>query len=491
MNCLWDNSDCPTQDTDIGPVEVEVCGQILSWGSIESRQTPSKTVWSFRYYPCMIKILRAPTDFICKINGVNAPLNLSAVFFSGANEYSIDVQCMPMEDYSPCKDEILIAMVADPNTPNILLLPSSSSLDYQHWNLRIPIPTTYPVRIDPERIWYSCGAMSNHTISYGGAAYGITPIAPWSKAPSWLPNGLTGTSAIFVSSSSETIFIIDNFPSSTEPYILEVVSAVQGSVGTATIYIEHQCMGRYPYACPYYGRENKGQSWKPGDAWNTGEVLVFEFVPQGDVIRVHATGDWGIIAMRLRSKSAATSGGGGGAKPGALIGGIIGGVAFIIGFCIYCYYKQKCKSSDNDKSLPKPTPMDEIKSSSSSISSPSEIEHVAHVSTPSFSKTLLVSALRPSPYQQQHRIQQAPPCGGCGAVVPDGALFCMRCGAKQTTCPECGVRQVAGATFCGRCGTALEDAGPIPVQNPDPSAPPPPGVQDAAPPYVPGGPLEV
>jgi class 3 adenylate cyclase/predicted ATPase/Tfp pilus assembly protein PilF len=47
-------------------------------------------------------------------------------------------------------------------------------------------------------------------------------------------------------------------------------------------------------------------------------------------------------------------------------------------------------------------------------------------------------------------------CAGCGTTNPDGARFCMSCGAALApSCPSCGVENPPGARFCTACGTEL------------------------------------
>ena len=49
-------------------------------------------------------------------------------------------------------------------------------------------------------------------------------------------------------------------------------------------------------------------------------------------------------------------------------------------------------------------------------------------------------------------------CPECGEPVPNGAKFCMACGAKmekQEVCPACGEPIVKGAKFCLNCGRRL------------------------------------
>ena len=50
-------------------------------------------------------------------------------------------------------------------------------------------------------------------------------------------------------------------------------------------------------------------------------------------------------------------------------------------------------------------------------------------------------------------------CARCGTENPDGARFCMRCGAALTMrCPACGAENPLDAHFCVRCGTPLAAA---------------------------------
>ncbi len=53
-------------------------------------------------------------------------------------------------------------------------------------------------------------------------------------------------------------------------------------------------------------------------------------------------------------------------------------------------------------------------------------------------------------------------CKNCGAILPDGAMFCTKCGvsrskAKKTppVCPGCGAFVSAGMAFCPECGEKL------------------------------------
>ena len=45
-------------------------------------------------------------------------------------------------------------------------------------------------------------------------------------------------------------------------------------------------------------------------------------------------------------------------------------------------------------------------------------------------------------------------CPSCGKPVPEGAKFCMFCGAPMA-CPKCGSALVPGAKFCSNCGQKL------------------------------------
>ena len=62
-------------------------------------------------------------------------------------------------------------------------------------------------------------------------------------------------------------------------------------------------------------------------------------------------------------------------------------------------------------------------------------------------------------------------CAGCGEENPDGAKFCMSCGAAQAApaCPSCGEENPPKAKFCLDCGTPLASVAPAP---PSPAAPP-------------------
>src|SRR5215213_4492464 len=48
-------------------------------------------------------------------------------------------------------------------------------------------------------------------------------------------------------------------------------------------------------------------------------------------------------------------------------------------------------------------------------------------------------------------------CASCGTENPDGARFCMSCGAAlERRCPSCGTPAPADARFCMSCGSALD-----------------------------------
>lgn len=50
-------------------------------------------------------------------------------------------------------------------------------------------------------------------------------------------------------------------------------------------------------------------------------------------------------------------------------------------------------------------------------------------------------------------------CPNCGNEVPDGALFCMKCGTKlaeEHCCPNCGAKLDSEALFCMKCGTKVK-----------------------------------
>jgi class 3 adenylate cyclase/tetratricopeptide (TPR) repeat protein len=52
-------------------------------------------------------------------------------------------------------------------------------------------------------------------------------------------------------------------------------------------------------------------------------------------------------------------------------------------------------------------------------------------------------------------------CPKCGTANPEGAKFCMECGASSTqTCPHCASSLPAGAKFCFNCGHQMATAAP-------------------------------
>ena len=61
-------------------------------------------------------------------------------------------------------------------------------------------------------------------------------------------------------------------------------------------------------------------------------------------------------------------------------------------------------------------------------------------------------------------------CQACGTENPDGARFCMACGAGlERGCPACGTPAPAEAKFCMACGASLDDAAgaPAPADRPE------------------------
>ena len=55
----------------------------------------------------------------------------------------------------------------------------------------------------------------------------------------------------------------------------------------------------------------------------------------------------------------------------------------------------------------------------------------------------------------------------CDVDTPDGAKFCIECGALlKLRCPHCGADTLPREKFCAECGT------PLTVQSPAPPAPP-------------------
>jgi Double zinc ribbon len=68
-------------------------------------------------------------------------------------------------------------------------------------------------------------------------------------------------------------------------------------------------------------------------------------------------------------------------------------------------------------------------------------------------------------------------CPRCEADTPDGAKFCIECGASlRPRCPQCGADTLPRAKFGGACGTPLTAQSPA-----SPTAPPPPPLR-----YTPG-----
>ena len=55
-------------------------------------------------------------------------------------------------------------------------------------------------------------------------------------------------------------------------------------------------------------------------------------------------------------------------------------------------------------------------------------------------------------------------CAACGTQNPDGARFCMACGAQlEHRCPSCGTPAPPEARFCMNCGSQMDPAGAPPV----------------------------
>ncbi len=55
-------------------------------------------------------------------------------------------------------------------------------------------------------------------------------------------------------------------------------------------------------------------------------------------------------------------------------------------------------------------------------------------------------------------------CSSCGTQNPEGARFCLSCGASLVpACPVCGTEPPAGARFCPGCGAALVETAPPPA----------------------------
>src|SRR6185436_13881238 len=55
-----------------------------------------------------------------------------------------------------------------------------------------------------------------------------------------------------------------------------------------------------------------------------------------------------------------------------------------------------------------------------------------------------------------NEMAQGVTCPSCETAIPQGARFCMSCGAAlELSCPSCGTTASAGARFCMSCGAAL------------------------------------
>jgi hypothetical protein len=61
-------------------------------------------------------------------------------------------------------------------------------------------------------------------------------------------------------------------------------------------------------------------------------------------------------------------------------------------------------------------------------------------------------------------------CPRCDADAPEGAKFCIECGAPlQLRCPQCGADTLPRAKFCAECGAPLTAQSPVPPVAPSPS----------------------
>ena len=62
-------------------------------------------------------------------------------------------------------------------------------------------------------------------------------------------------------------------------------------------------------------------------------------------------------------------------------------------------------------------------------------------------------------------------CSNCGASVPLGANFCVRCGSRlPTACSNCRAANPADSRFCRVCGAALSASWPAALPSPRPVA---------------------
>lgn len=78
-------------------------------------------------------------------------------------------------------------------------------------------------------------------------------------------------------------------------------------------------------------------------------------------------------------------------------------------------------------------------------------------------------------------------CPKCSTQLPEGAIFCPKCGARIETelhCPQCGSVIASDSAFCHKCGASLAQAAPEPPAPPVHSAPVPPPVNRAPVPPV-------
>ena len=97
----------------------------------------------------------------------------------------------------------------------------------------------------------------------------------------------------------------------------------------------------------------------------------------------------------------------------------------------------------------------------------------AHRDDPAAEQPELIAALNrqfESMAQAQDALRQLrglSKCPNCGAELPQSALFCSACGARQPqpespapadACPNCGAPNEPGHRFCAACGAALSDA---------------------------------